>query len=285
MTIRIASHLAVAFFILAPNLQAGEKINDFQLGFTFVVPDGFVRVPGEAKGKVLYVFQKPGSRGQFGTKFGIGRLGGTIGREKIETSQVAGIHRDATASTEKWKEFDIFVMRFTETVEGRRVVLLNAQVPLAGEAIQVSVVGDPSREEELRALLKTVLRDLDGKSNWLTDGERADTALYVLASVGFIILLWLWRRKARPEAGRAQDSQPAKSTTADRYVGRGVLVGIAIGAIGGAVVGSYKLFGGLDSSFVGALLGAVLGLMGGMILGLLTMLFARPSDKATVEST
>jgi len=61
-------------------------------------------------------------------------------------------------------------------LQGVSSVTLNIQVPLAPEAIQISVWGLAARESELRALVKSILTSLNGDSTWRADAPGRLTA-------------------------------------------------------------------------------------------------------------
>jgi hypothetical protein len=190
MTCRIAILILVAFFWPLRTLSAGERITDTQFGFSFTVPDGFAPAPDKVQGKIIHAFRRPAPSGQYGTFLVVSRMNGILDRRGVDTSEAARICPSMTVTSEKWQGFDISVLRLPQVAEGRQVVFLNAQIPLASEAIQVTVAGDESREHELRGLLQTVLAGLDGRSNWLSTAERTDRAIYLVIGVGVAIVIW-----------------------------------------------------------------------------------------------
>jgi hypothetical protein len=190
MILRIIVQTIAVLIFPVQILSAGERINDSQFGYSFTVPDGFVPAPDKVRGKIIHAFRRPAASGQFGTLLVVSRMNGILDRRGIDTSEAARISPSMTVSTEKWQGFDVSLLRLPQVAEGRQVVFLNAQIPLAGEAIQVTVAGDESRERELHGLLRTVLSGLEGRSNWLDTSERTDRAIYVLIGAGVAVLVW-----------------------------------------------------------------------------------------------
>lgn len=86
------------------------------------------------------------------------------------------------------------------------------QVPLKPEAVQVAVIGEASREAELRSTLQHVLGGLDGQTNWLDTGQRVSrfveglSRLAITAGVLAVIAVAIWRavRRGRKARGRAE---------------------------------------------------------------------------------
>lgn len=70
---------------------------------------------------------------------------------------------------EKWKEYAVNVYRQTKTYTtlGDKMVILIAVVPLVPEPLQFKISGDVKDEEEMRAILITLLANLEGEGNYL----------------------------------------------------------------------------------------------------------------------
>lgn len=165
--------LSIALAPTAAPLSAGEFVSDPQFGFRLSVPDGFVQDAEKVRGMVVCAFLQPPAAGEkVGTFIVASRLGGVLGRKKIDPKEIAARNPQITIATEKWKEFDIEVFRVPEKTGDCQLLTFNAQVPLKPEAIQIAVIGDAAREEELRSVLRSVLWSLDGQTNWLTTQER-----------------------------------------------------------------------------------------------------------------
>jgi hypothetical protein len=208
----------VALTLSASTVLAGEAFTNQQLGLRLSVPDGFAQDPDLVSGKVVCGFRRPPSGDQrSGTLIRVSRLGGVLGREKIDPQQLAAANPRVTTSTEKWKEFEIDVFRVPENINGVSILTFNAQVPLKPEAVQVAVSGGADREEELRGLLRSTLNNLDGQSNWLTNHERverlADGITKLATTAGVVVVLAvaagaaIWRSiRRRSTGGRGRRS-------------------------------------------------------------------------------
>jgi hypothetical protein len=138
-------------------------------------------------------------------------LGGVLGWRRINPTEATAIHPGGTILAEKWKDFDIDVVRAPQEAEGVRLVGFIAQVPLKPEAIQIAVVGDASREDEIKETLRAVLGGLDGQSNWLTKKEGMDRVAeairdVVLVVLGIVLVVVLWLRNRK--GSRAKSAQP-----------------------------------------------------------------------------
>jgi hypothetical protein len=107
-----------------------------------------------------------------GTFILVSRLGGVLGREKIDPKGVGAKNPNITILSEKWKDFDVEVFRVPERAGNLQLLTFNAQVPLKPEAVQIAVIGEAASENELRSLLRSVLSSLDGSTNWLNTDQR-----------------------------------------------------------------------------------------------------------------
>jgi hypothetical protein len=203
----------VALLLAVAPLFAGETVSHPQLGFRLSVPDGFVQNAKRVQGDVVYAFERAPADGEkVGTFIVVRRLGGVLGREKLDPKSLAAQNPQVTLEAEKWKEFDIEVVRVPEQAGDLKMLTFNAQVPLKPAAIQVAVIGEAAREQELRSVLRSVLGRLEGSTNWLSGRERVTSVLLgviqlvvtvgVLVAVAFIALRAVRKRKpARKDEG------------------------------------------------------------------------------------
>ena len=190
----------VAGVLGAANARA-ELLQDARLGFTMTVPAGFADYPpGREQTGTLYSFVKgtPGSN-DFAI-VSIKPMGGTIGREPLPASELPHVEGvEFTVRREKWKTFEVDVLVGTARQNDAALLVQVAQVPLKREAIELAVTGPEARRRELNALLQTLLASLDGRSNWLTDGERSyrlgQAAVVVLVLALGVWFVWRWRKR------------------------------------------------------------------------------------------
>jgi hypothetical protein len=124
---------------------------------------------------VVYGFQRPpvGDR-EVGTVVLVTRLRGTLGRERLNPENVAAGNPQVSVETGKWKSFDVEGFRVPEQAGEVKMVTFNVQVPLAPEAVQLAVFGDSRDEGELRGILRGLLGNLEGETNWLTEKQRSE---------------------------------------------------------------------------------------------------------------
>jgi hypothetical protein len=185
--------LGMILAVAAVPLFAGETVSNQPLGFRLSVPDGFVQDPTKARGDILFAFMRPAAPGdKANSGIMVSRMRGVMGREKIDPKLIATKAPKITVVTEKWKDFEIEVTRVPEEFGPVKVVTFNAQVPLKPEAIQISVVGETARENELRSALRTVLATLDGQTNWLTTDERINRGTIGIAKMAITIAVLLF---------------------------------------------------------------------------------------------
>lgn len=215
---RVPRLVAVGLLLaVAPAGHAGEAVAHPQLGLRLSVPDGFVQAPERVQGKVVYAFQRPPEGKQkVGMFIVVSRLGGALGREKLDPKAIASKSPQVTLTAERWKDFDIEVFRVPEQAGELQLLTFNAQVPLKPEAVQVAVIGEAGREAELRSTLRSVLGGLDGQTNWLNTEQRVSklaeglTRLGITVGVLVVIGVIIWRvvrgrRRGRTEPGGASD--------------------------------------------------------------------------------
>ncbi|MFT3685438.1 MAG: hypothetical protein QM783_11005 [Phycisphaerales bacterium] len=134
-------------------------------GFTFTPPDGFDPLPQvvSQNPSIMYAYGRMGSARAV-TIVAIERLKGPIGRESMESF----VPKDRLGMISKaaWQGFTIDVFEVVEQVNGSEFVTYNAQVPLKPFAVQVKVFGPGADRAALRTLLDTMLRGLNGQTNW-----------------------------------------------------------------------------------------------------------------------
>ncbi|WP_161967505.1 hypothetical protein [Fimbriiglobus ruber] len=126
---RFPRFLAVGLVLVyLPAGYAGETVANPQLGFRLSVPDGFVREPERVQGQVVYAFQRPPEGEQkVGTFIVVSRLGGVIGREKLDPKVIASKNPQVSLTSERWKAFDIEVFRVPEQSGELQLLTFNTQ--------------------------------------------------------------------------------------------------------------------------------------------------------------
>ncbi|HTU88848.1 MAG TPA: hypothetical protein VMF69_02015 [Gemmataceae bacterium] len=210
--------VCLLFPLTSAPLVAGETVSNRQLGFRLTVPDGFVEDPEMVQGKVVCAFQRaPTANQKMATFIVVTRLGGVLGREKLDPKEFAPLFPHVTIVTEKWREFDIEVFRVPEAFD---LVTFNAQVPLKPEAVQIGVTGEAARENELRGELRYVLGSLEGSTNWLNTNQRVSKLVEAIAVLAgpfgglLVVIALVVRRVLRKRALTRDPAEPG--VTANR---------------------------------------------------------------------
>lgn len=163
------------------------------LGFSATFPDGLADFSSQTKVKSLV------SLGSLnGSKTGrvemivLQDLGNPIGREEV--SNASDRPQNVTLEKTSWKSFDIDVFRVSENLNSVQFVTLNAQIPLKPHAIQLTVSGPASDEGKLRNDMKTIVASVNGATNWLTEGQRTESARRadnpLAIAIGLIVLIF-----------------------------------------------------------------------------------------------
>lgn len=211
----------VSLAITASFLGAAETVFHPQFEFRLTVPDGFVSTPEIHPEKYVFAFQRPPTADEkVGTFIAVSRLGGVLGREKLDPREIAAKLPQVTVSSESWKGFEIEVLRVPEVLGDVRMLTFNAQVPLKPVAIQVSVCGEASQEDHLREILHSLLVNLDGQTNWLNTEQRATKltegiarlAVTVAGLAIFAVVVWrIVRRRATDHGPRSGDEVVTKT--------------------------------------------------------------------------
>jgi hypothetical protein len=206
---------SVVLTLIATPLVASEWVYDPEFQFGFSVPDGFVKDHESEQGKVLFAFQRrPIGNEKMGRFILVSRLGGVLGREKIDSKEAASINPQVTIMTEKWKGFDIDVFRVPTQVGNLQLLTFNAQVPLTPEAVQIGVSGEAASENELRSELRSVLGSLKGQTNWLNTEQRFRRITPLQIKVGILVvivgIILFYVRRRILTAGVEEPNVPAK---------------------------------------------------------------------------
>jgi hypothetical protein len=203
--------LVAAIFLASPALA--ETVTQSELHFSFLAPEPhFERIDPPNQGG-LYGFR---SVLKDGTPIivSIDKLGGTLDRTRYKAEDLvpSKFHfpPDARLALEEatWKAFTLDALRVALPKDGQNLTVFVSQVPLAPEAIQVTVVAFPAHEAEARAVFHSVVASVEGKSSWLTDSERSyrlgvavGSALPLVGVTIGLILYFTRQRRRSVEVG------------------------------------------------------------------------------------
>ena len=176
-----------------------QVASNAQLGYRFPVPAGFVDFPA-ARGQpdVVDCWSEEAS----GLLLCVQRMHGVLGRDRLKPSDLPATTQ---LSSQKWKGFDIDVMRTDTAQAGAPVVVYAAQVPLRPEAIQLIVAGPQEQSSRAQEVLTATLNGLEGETNWLSAEERAHrygviAGWIVAIAVAALVVRMVARRRAASPA-------------------------------------------------------------------------------------
>lgn len=169
--------------LLLSAFLSAVPVNDPAHGFSFVLPDGYLRAPAESGS--LHDYARGDPRTGSWAAFSVMPLGGTLEQDAVILHEVAEQAARKAAAAQgieltgfeyrraPWGPFELEVMLTRATAAGTLVSSLATQVPLAGGAVQLQLVGGTSDEALLVAELTGVVASLRGQSNWLSEAERS----------------------------------------------------------------------------------------------------------------
>jgi hypothetical protein len=141
-----------------------NRITHPTLGFSLDVPAGFAEFPSSTL-KAWKLFSKTPEPGMLAEVFGIQALGNMLPRRHLDPNEIQG-EFTGTISRISWRGVNVDALRLFETKDQRNYVTYNIQIPLKGEAIQLSLGAPAEREAELKARIEAILASLDGPSDW-----------------------------------------------------------------------------------------------------------------------
>lgn len=185
--------------ILAGVAVLAQVAASTQYGYRFPLPAGFAEFPeaAAANADIVQCWSESAPAAPSGALIMcVQRLHGTIGREGVRQQDLPP---GATLVHYTWKGFAIDGLRTDTAESGTRVVILAAQVPLRGEAVNLIVTGPQDQASRVEAIMTATLAGLEGETNWLSATERSGR-LGNIAGVAFGIALLLfavriWRKR------------------------------------------------------------------------------------------
>ena len=145
-----------------PVVAAAVVVAGTEQGFQLKLPAGFEVHAAGIQGDVTHAYVRGAGTETF-ELVQVQRLRGKIGKECAPADKVP---KGVLQFKESWKGHSLCGMRMVVTEQGNPIVTLMVEVPLKREAIHLYVAGFQSREETLKVLLKDVLKELSGESNW-----------------------------------------------------------------------------------------------------------------------
>jgi hypothetical protein len=154
--------------VLVAGTLTAKNIKNKELKFSLEVPKGFVDFPdGKKFGQdAIYSYVKGDLTDQEpDIVIIIERMKGTVS-QKLLGEKTIPKGADIGYELYDWGKFKLecFVIKekFGDIISHTR----NIQIPLKKEAIQLKVIGLASKDEELKNITKSILKSLNGISNW-----------------------------------------------------------------------------------------------------------------------
>ena len=196
---RLIKHVYVMILagILVSTTSHARELVDNTLGFRITIPDEYQDFPaGKNRPVVLYSFLRPSPTGEKNVNIVIESMNRTIVREPMPAKALESVRamfpEGSTASIcrRKWKGYTV------EGVEGIipygkiKVISRQVQIPLRRDAIQITVAGPETADQEIAEALDRLLISLQGESNWdLEPGRKLGTGERIVSGVK--ALFWL----------------------------------------------------------------------------------------------
>jgi hypothetical protein len=205
----------VVIFVAAwtARFAAAGEVKDATLRLSITIPDGFEPEPSitTLRPEIPLAFRQAREGEDIGRFVMIERLRGTLGRERLDQSQLPSTFHGRMFRMQ-WKEFEVEAFEVFESAEALESVTYNVQVPLAPNAVQIKVLGLRKDAAELEALTRSLVASVDGDTNWIssvfpesvsgTEWYRwALIAIFALLfAVGLAMVVRLTRRRSRRAA-------------------------------------------------------------------------------------
>jgi hypothetical protein len=142
---------------------------------SYVVPEGFEELPPPPG--TLHVYRRfIGPDPLDATLFSVEAMRGTIGRDLITPAELEAMRARMPVNLghAPWKGFTLETFEMRLEKEGHQMFSIATQVPLEPVALQLDFAAPIGLEAELRKDQARVLASLEGKSTWLTEGERVE---------------------------------------------------------------------------------------------------------------
>jgi hypothetical protein len=199
--------IALATTFLATYVSQATELVDHQFGFMVTIPDAFQDFPpGKNRPDVLYSFIRPSANGKKNVNIIIDRMNGTIDHKPMPPEAIEAVRTTFPAEStvgvcrRKWKGYTVEGIEGTLPLGNIKVISRQVQIPLRREAVQLTVAGPNTADQEISEVLDQLLVSLHGESNWdLCSGRKLSTSerivsglkalLYLVATIGIAILI------------------------------------------------------------------------------------------------
>jgi hypothetical protein len=203
---------SIALLLLLVAVPAAEaQVSNAELGYTLAVPEGFAAYPaGKTSTDVIDCWAEKVPASDAGTiTLCVQRLHGTLSREPMTADQLGSPNLLLTSF--RWNEFDIEGVEGVATADNGFTTTFVAQIPLAGEAVQLIARGPGTQRARIRSVMTSTLVSFVGESDWRTWEERFEWLIRpvrrflskIIAGVVILLVAGVWglvrRRRDDPE--------------------------------------------------------------------------------------
>jgi hypothetical protein len=178
----------------APPPAPATRLQHEKPHFRATIPAGFVPLP-ELPPSQAYAFSRVVAPDKGNIIVSIQILDGKIGRETLSEDPSRALSQaraklppgsDVKIGKARWSGFDLQVIETRVPRKEGDYLAFAAQIPLLPVAIQISMVGKATLEEDMRRDLAAILSTTTGTTDWLTDRQR------MLAWVAGISTILAW---------------------------------------------------------------------------------------------
>jgi len=188
--------------LLAGVALLAQIATNTQYGYRFPLPADFTDFPEAtaANPDIVQCWRETTPAASSGTLIlCVQRLHGTISRDGLRPQDVPA---GSQLVHYKWKSFDIDGIRTDTAESGNPVVILAAQMPLRGEAVNLIVTGPKDQSARVEAIMTATVAAFEGETNWLTAEQRAGRLGKIVGvAIGLALVLMVARRlRARQQA-------------------------------------------------------------------------------------
>lgn len=231
--------LALLLSVIAERGARAETVvtND-KPKFTLTVPDGYVQMP--AQGDAIYQFASAKTDADDVPEAAVlvERLGGTIDARPMKLPPDAP--PGSRWTTARWGAFDLQCLSTVIVKQGHSMTARVVQIPLEGEAIQITAGVPGNNGAAADAVLATFLTRLHGPSAWadpMTTGDRAQFIAVggggIFLVLGVYVILFLRSRRRRRSAA-SHPALAARRQSQDLHrqaMWYGIGIGISLGLV------------------------------------------------------
>ena len=180
--------------LLAGLALLAQMATNTQYGYRFPLPAGFADFPEATatNADIVQCWSETTPVSASGALIlCVQRMHGTIGREGLRPQDVPA---GSQLVHYKWKGFDIDGIRTDTAESGNPIVILAAQLPLRGEAVNLILTGPRDQVARVEGIMSATLAGFEGETNWLTAEQRAGRLGNIVGvAIGLLLVLTVAR--------------------------------------------------------------------------------------------